>query len=331
MARRWSMNPEIQAIGEAAEYAATVAAQLRRDIDPQQWAIVKAEHAQIQAHLKDVSTVLQSLSGATLGGGNGNPDVQRVEQIPGRRMPFEFLTEIAIPPDTLTELPGTITIDQSGPFIAESRIITFLSQYQFQFRDPESQQVFPFLGRSNGRFRPVSSMQDILDGQLPADVTRVVAFPGTGDPSYSSPALHSPYRTMEFDARITLRALANSYPRSNIPVPTSMWTTNINNPFPLAALDFFGRNEVIELRVTPQHTNNPRAGNLQAFAAAGSPYPYLDAQYDHHEGIADPYNAAVTTSDPDPVTRVPVGILIAGFKGYRIIQPAGAVVNIGMV
>ena len=173
-------------------------------------------------------------------------------------------------------------------------------------------------------------MWDTMDGHLPADVVRLIAFPGTGAPSYASPSNHSPYRSMEFDGRIEERALSNSFPRSNISVPSCFWTTQINSPFELGALDFYGRSDVIEFRVTPTHINNPNFGNLSGYGAGGV-FPFLDSQYDHHEGINDQENPIVVAGDPDPVQRLPQGIIIIGLHGYRIIQPPGAVVNLGMV
>lgn len=330
-------SPEMDQIRRTAEWAAQEArraaeqAQASGSNIDQAVAQVRREHELVMQNLTDLSNVLASLQTNRIGGGSGNPDVQRIEDIPGRRVPFDLLTEINIAANDTSIRTGTSTISQTGPFVAVARYCAFLSQYTFSFRDPETGDTLPtFLGRSNGRFRPIHSAGDVMDAILPADVQRIVAFPGTGDASYSSPALHAPYRTMEFDARIEIKEQGSGYPRSNIPVPSPFWTTFINSPFPLGALDFYARAEVIQYSVQPQHVNNPRSGNLFGFTAGGI-FPFSDAQFDHHEGINDPENPAVGEDDPDPVTRIPTGVLIIGQHGYRIIQPPGAVTQAGSV
>ncbi len=328
--RVFSLDPEKQALFEMVQGTYAKMREIERNVAPEEIGAVRREHQLVMNHLRDLGNVLTALKGEKIGGGSGDPDVVRIENVPGRRIPFDFLTEIPINANDTSIRQGTITIDQSGPYVAQARCMTFLSQFQFQRRDPESGIIGTFLGRSNGRFRPPHSAWDVMDAFLPADTVRLVAFPGTGAPSYSSPALHSPYRTMEFDARIEVRAQSNSYPRGNIPVPSAFWTTQINAPFQLGALDWFGRNEVVDFLVQPQHVNNPPVGNLFGFGAGGV-FPFADAQYDHHEGINDEEDPAVVTGDPDPVTRLPVGLVIIGFHGYRIIQPPGAVTNVGML
>jgi len=301
-----------------------------QNIDASRLQQIEAEHKLMSQNMTDLSNVLQALSTDRIGGGSGNPDVQRIENIPGKRYPYDYLVEIPIDANDTSTRTGTVTISQEGPFIAVARYATFLSQYAFQVTDPETQAQGNFLGRSNGRFRPISSATDFLDSILPADTQRVIAFPGTGAASYSSPALHAPYRTMQFDGRITVREQGSSLPRSNIPVPSSFWSQFINSPFQLGALDFYARANVIEFRVEPQHVNNPSAGNIQGIGAGGV-FPFSDAQFDNHEGINDPENLAVIDGDPDPVTRLPAGTLIIGMHGERIIQPPGAVVNTGSI
>lgn len=289
-------------------------------------------YQEIMQHLTDLSTVLKQLNFDRIGdplAASGPPykGILRIEDIPGRRVPFDYLVEIPIDANDPSEQQGSITISQTGPFVAVARYVTFLSEYQAQFTDPETATVATFLGRSNGRFRPTHSAWDLFDAALPADTSRVIAFPGTGAPSYSSPASHAPYRTMEFDGRILIRQQGSGYPRSNIPVPSTFWSTQINSPFNLGALDFFARSEIVEFNVTPTHVNNPNAGNIQGIGAGGV-FPFLDAQFDHHEGIDDTLNPAVAPGDPDPVQRLPAGRIIIGFHGYRIIQPPGVVTDL---
>lgn len=289
-------------------------------------------YQQVMQHLQDLSLVLKSLNFNRIGdplaaAGPPYQGILRIEDIPGRRVPFDYLVEIPINANDPTTQQGSITISQTGPFVAVARYVTFLSEYQGQFTDPEDGAVATFLGRSNGRFRPVHSAWDLFDATMPPDTSRVIAFPGTGAPSYSSPASHAPYRTMEFDGRIVVRNQGSGYPRSNIPVPTTFWTTQIQSPFNLGALDFFARSEVVEFVVTPTHINNPNAGNIQGIGAGGV-FPFLDAQFDHHEGINDTLNPIVAPGDPDPVRRLPAGRIIIGLHGYRIIQPPGVVTDL---
>lgn len=291
---------------------------------------IRAEHRRIQQQMTDLGQALQALRTERIGGGSGNPDIQRIENIPGRRVPFDFLVEIPINANDPAIQQGTITVSQEGPFVATSRYATFLSRFEFERIDPETQERATFDGRSNGRFRPIHSSWDMEDGRLPAEVQRILAMPGTGAPSYASPSNHSPYRTMEGDFRIEVKNQGSGYPRSNITVPSTFWTTQVNSPFALGALDFFARAEVIEFEVSPQHLNNPAAGNLSGYGAGGV-FPFVDAQFDHHEGIDDREDGAVGEGDPDPITRLPNGILIIGFHGFRIIQPPGAVAQLGTV
>ncbi len=71
----------------------------------------------------------------------------------------------------------------------------------------------------------------------------------------------------------------------------------------------------------------PETGN------AGTGYPFLDGQYDAHEGVCTPGAATLGDGNPilpnvlatDSVQRLPDGILTLGWEGYRIIQPIGPV------
>lgn len=326
-------SPELQQIADMSNWAAAAARRAEEiatatggSIDAAV-AAVRGEHKLVMQHLTDLSSVLQATRYDR--SGNGNPDIQRVENIPGKRVPFDELVAIKIAANDTSIRTGTITISQEGPFVAVARFASFLSQFSFQVTGP-NQAVANFIGRTNGRWRPVSSATDMFDAHLPADVERLVAFPGTGAPSYSSPALHAPARSMEFDARITMLNQGSSFPRSNIPVPSSFYSTFINSPFQLGALDFFPRADIIEFRIQPQHVNNPNSGNLFGFGAGGV-FPFSDAQFDHHEGVNDTENLAIQPGDADPVVRLPEGTLLIGLHGYRIIQPPGVVVNLSSV
>jgi len=276
----------------------------------------------LMQQLKDLSTVLEHTTQNNKGTSVYGEGIERIESIPGRRVPFDMVLEIPIGDDIDTKLQDSVPISNTGPFVAVARMATFLSEYQFSVVDQETLAVSSFNGRSFGRYRPIHSAWDINDGALdPQGALGALAAPGTGAPFWTSPTTHSPFRTMQTDLRIKQSEGGSSYPRSNRPVPSPFWTTQINSPFPLGALDFYARNEVVDFEVTPSHTNNPEAGNLQAFATP--PYPFLGQQFDHHEGIADPQLGSVGADDPDPVTRLPRGTLFVVLHGYRIIQPPG--------
>lgn len=279
--------------------------------------------------LKNISDALSAVKskGVGYGGGASVADhIRYIEQIPGRRVPFDMLVSIPISANATTVQQGTLTVSQDGPFIASARFAAFQSTYQFSVTD-EGGSTAAFQGRSYGRYRPIHSMWDSLDAAAGVfQPTAGAALPGTGAAIYASPSNHSSFRSMEWDGLIQFMNQGSAYPRSNIPVPSAFWTSQVNSPFQLGALDFFERGETMQWQVTPTHTNNPAAGNVSAFAApAGSPFPFLDSQYDVHEGIVDPGPAGATAVTPDAVSRLPDGILIIGFHGFRVIQPPGPV------
>ena len=329
-----NLRAELEQIRQQANWAAGAARQAYEAArsagnQPAMEQIV-ADHRRMGAELQGLASLVAGLKMERIGGTNGDPNVQHIENIPGTRVPFDMLVEIPIDAGSTEAKQGTITVSMEGPFVAEARMCTFLSQFSFQRTDPESAQVTTFLGRSNGRFRPIHSAADHNDSLLMPETQRVVAFPGTGAASYASPSNHAPYRTMEGDFRVMVRKQDDGFPRSNISVPSTFWTTYVNSPFELAALDFFSRASIIEFTVTPQHINNPSAGNMQTYGAGGV-FPFLGAQFDHHEGIMDPLDNTLVAGDPDPITRLPKGVLIIGFRGYRIFQAPGAVVNLASV
>jgi hypothetical protein len=251
---------------------------------------------------------------------SGDPHIQRVENIPGRRIPFDMLVDIPVRASDSGTLQGSITIDQEGPFVATARMATFLSAASFTVRGTGST-LARFQARSFGRYRPIHSAWDLGDGHPFSQIAMPLAFPGSGNPHMASPSNQASFRTMQGDFRVQITNAGSSYPRSNMEVPSTFWTKAINSPWELGALDFFERNEVITVKVLPQHPNNPQYGNVQQFAAGNTMYPTLSSQWDCVEGIDDRVLPDETT---DPVTRVYDGILTIGFHGYRIIQPAGA-------
>ena len=252
----------------------------------------------------------------------GDPHIQRIENIPGRRIPFDLLVDIPIGNNISATQQGTITVSQEGPFVAVARFATFLSTYQFQVRDPETGGApATFQGRSFGRYRPISSVFDLNDGQPYSEVSQLVPFPGTGAPHVASPSNESPFRSMETDLRILFTNAGSSFPRSNQEVPSTFWAKHIADPFELGALDVFERGEVLAFNVLPLHVNNPPFGNIQQFGAPNPAYPFLESGWDAVEGINDQNDPAA--ADADPVTRLANGILTIGFHGYRIVQQPG--------
>lgn len=287
-----------------------------------------ARNAQLQQQLergqRSMQELADTLSRTRQSGGSAmTPDhIQYIEQVPGRRVPFDLLVKIPIGSNVTSEQQASTTISQDGPFVAVRRVAAFLSQYTASYTNPQTQAQSAFVGRSFGRWRPIHSMWDLQDAS--AGVMQSVTggpMPGNGVPIFASPSNMSSFRTMEFDGLVRFLNQGAAYPRQNDPIPSAWYTEQINSPFDLPALDFFEKGESLQWLVTPTHPNNPSYGNASGFGASGN-YPFLPSQYDVQEGIADKEILNQTT---DPVTRLPNGILYIGFSGYRIIQPPGVV------
>ena len=91
------------------------------------------------------------------------------------------------------------------------------------------------------------------------------------------------------------------------------------------------------IKVEPTHVNNPPYGNVtgqHVFPITANNltgWPFTDGQFDAHEGVATPGSSTWEQNDPnvpnilavDAVTRLPRGLLIMGWEGYRINQPMG--------
>jgi len=306
--------------------------------------------AKMVGRLDELSRVTSAMS-AIRSGATKDPGVRLIEDIPGRRVPYVMLVDIPLGADTTSIREGSVTISQEGPFVAVRRMATFQSAYEFQVTDPVSSQVARFAGRSFGRYRPIHSVCDTNDSQYNAwsdasrwylaALTNPDAVPGPAaelpSAALSLPSNMSSFRTMEFDGRISVINAGSSYPRQNISVPSSFWASECNSPVTLGALDFFERGEVLTVRVQPNHVSNPPAGNVDGdciFPNAAAPgWPFVEGQYDSHEGICTPDASTLATIRPfepalianDPVARLPDGILTIAWEGYRIIQPVGPV------
>lgn len=233
-----------------------------------------------------------------------------VDEIPGRVIPQDFLVDIPIAAGEVNEQPGNILVTMEGPFVATARVAIYRSDYTFRYQS-DNGSVSAFNGRSNGRFRPISSNSDIMDairafeqpsmyqpsfigavydsatpaivpvdnplgvGLHSTDQTNLIPnFPGSGRPLNPSPLAMSAFRTMSFDALIAVEVAGANFPRQNIRVPSAFWTKNFGEPVELGALDVFEPGDSVTVKVTPTHPSNPAYGNVRSLAHGGSDYTY---------------------------------------------------------
>jgi len=323
-------NPDFQEVAQAANAGAAGARKMLTDLQVAEgkWSQRYADlETQLRATQSNYEALRAAVSRVQVGGspGRGGIDlnIQRIENIPGRRIPFDYTVDIAIPAGSTASVQGSISISQEGPFIAVARYAAFNSAYQFRYTTPFSTTGAVFNGRSNGRYRPVHSTYDVNDGQPVSAVTYAQAFPGTGAPHIVSPANEASFRSMEMDFRIQQREGGSSFPRSYLEIPSALWVKGLGEPNPLPALDFYERGEVIQFNLVPLHQPNPAFGNISGFATGFTDFPFIDSQWDAIEGINDEAQD-IGDSQTDPVTRLPNGILTIGYWGYRIIQAPGA-------
>ena len=194
-----------------------------------------------------------------------------------------------------------------------------ISTYSFQVSTQDSKSRFN--GRSWGRQRPISSHLDLLDAQQGWDW---YAYPDsiplsdmqTPTAGLELPNNRSPFRTMEWDGFISIKSTV--YPRQNQRVPSSLWAPGFSQQQQLPVLDYWEKGDIIEFEIEPLHLNNAGGGNVQAYFGA---MPYQDGSFDGHEGVM--YPGWNTEGTPDPIQRMPSGILVVGFSGFRILQPPG--------
>lgn len=313
------MNFQQQVLHQLNQAAATARDALARSARAE--AASGAYYAQAQQLAGELEAMKRVVANLEVERSGAPASIQRVENIPGRRIPFDSLVDIAIGDAVQSVQQGSITISQEGPFVGVSRVLAFLSTFEFQYRDPTSGATSAFQGRSYGRYRPTHSAWDLNDGQVSPQVSMATAFPGTGAPHITSPSTASSFRSMEADFRIIVENAGSSFPRSNQEVPSAFWSRQINEPFELGALDVFERGEVIVFKVLPLHPNNPSYGNLSAFGAPNPAFPFITAGFDAVEGINDQNDPVASTTDP--VTRLANGIVTIGYHGYRMIQQPG--------
>lgn len=260
----------------------------------------------------------------------GQAGIVRIEDLPGRRVPYDLLVDIPIGYNSTAIHQGSVTISQVGPFVAVRRVMAFQSAYQFQVTTDGETALFA--GRSFGRYRPTSSVADYQDANGSNGSFNVTVPYASGDliGIPETPSVMSGGRSMVFDGRIVMENAGSSYPRQNISVPSVFWSEGIASPVDIAALDFFERGEVITFNIQPNHVNNPAAGNVDGSLLYGSGAPFLNGQFDRHEGIGTPDLFTFPGGDftplaTDVVSRLPNGILTIGYMGYQIQQPVGPV------
>jgi hypothetical protein len=242
-------------------------------------------------------------------------DMRYVDSIPGKRVPFDMVVSQAVGADDVGPWDVPMQISADGYFVATHRYATFLSSFSFQVAG-EGGDVATFAGRSSGRYRPVHSALDLMDGQGGWNPAVGAANPGTGIWQVEHVTNRSGFRTMEWDGTIEMRATDSDYRRQNNPVPSSMWASGFNALLKLSVPDVFKPATTIMFHVQSNHINNPAAGNIAAVVGS---LPYIDGQYDGHEGIG--YPAAVPAETPDTKTRRPDGILVLGYMGHMILAP----------
>lgn len=321
------VNHKLQQLeGQLNQRINAIAANSRKNYEQVQVAQMET----LQKMEQGLSAMGSILSGLNMNRSQGSGQgITRIEQIPGKRVPFDYYVTIPINAGDSTEQSQTFTVSQEGPFVATHRWAVFVSRHQIQVTVDETTSTF--FTRSYGRQRPVHSVTDLLDGH--AAMTTTLSNPYTSGAYVAAlglPSNISNFRSMEFDGLISVSDQGTTLPRQNAPIPTSQWAEETNKAVPLSALDLFERGTIVQFTVKPLHINNPAAGNVNGqnvFGAAG--WPFLAGQYDPHEGIVTPGAFTVTDEDgitpivSDIVERVPNGELYIGFRGYRIFQPPG--------
>lgn len=171
-------------------------------------------------------------------------------------------------------------------------------------------------------------------------------FPGTGRPLVVSPLSMASGRSMTFDGTIAITPQGAQFNRQNIPVPSSLWSDGFNGPVDLSCYDVLEPGEEVIVRVNPLHINNPAFGNISSLVANNAVYtydnttgvaannplpvgswPFLQGQFDGHEGINDETIDGDANVTVDRVDRVFDGTLYVGFMGFRIVSAPGGVLS----
>ena len=242
--------------------------------------------------------------------------LKNVDAIPGRRVAFDMIVSIPVAADSAGPYEQSMYVTPDGYFVATHRYAAFLSAYVFQVTG-EGNETATFNGRSNGRYRPIHSACDLLDAQGGWNDPVGAADPGDGTVQVEHQTNRSGFRTMQFDGTVEVVVRDSDYRRQNNAVPTALWAPGFTGIQELPVPDVFKPGTTVDFSINANHTNNPAAGNIQNVVGA---LPYLDGQFDGHEGIA--YTAAVQAETADAITRRPDGVFICGYFGYRILAPS---------
>lgn len=313
------------------------------------------------AKLSGIESVLGSLQVSRTGGfGDDSPERRNapmlrdpsghgyvsLDQIPGRHIPYDLMCRIPIVDGQAGQLTQTMYIDPSGPFVAVARYAIFQSLHTFEVQTGDGNSA-TYFGRSNGRFRPVSSSSDVNDAiraftqpsqyqpsylgaiydgkhivavgnpagvnpnSLPDSLVNLLSnFPGNGRPIIASPYSMSSFRTMGFDGLVSVETKGSSFRRQEIAVPSTFWTKRDGGMQKLGTLDVFEPGEVIQVAVTPQHVNNPAYGNI------------ADQQYFNTAGDAFTFDPArgIAANNPAPLGKFPA--LAGQYDGHEGINNA---------
>jgi hypothetical protein len=281
---------------------------------------------ELKTQQQQMMQMVGTLGSANASVSRGRPDILRVEEIPGTRVPFDIVVQFGVQANQSGVLTVPYQLSMDGPFIAVSRYAVFMSAYTFQVQT--EQEIARLVGRSFGRFRPVSSHLDLMDGQagtpLPFAPAALNYDCDALDPPVGGivlPDNRSPFRTMQWDGFISVKN--QIYPRQNAMVPSAVWAPGFEQRMDLSVLDYYEKGDLIEFQIEPSHVNNPAAGNVQNLLGS---MPQLRSQFDAAEGVLYP-EAQCGVGEADVVTRKPDGFLYVGLHGFKILQPGGVAIR----
>lgn len=273
------------------------------------------------ARLNGMADVIRGLDVSKMSGGGGGrangpmakvrsdrgDSLLSIDMIPGRCYPYEATCDIAIDSNSTSQAQGTITINMDGPFVAVGRYAVFRSNYTFMVSGADA----TYLGRSNGRFRPISSAQDTADALRAFDqlnqyqqpyVGAVVSagailpvgnpagiYPTTGAaagsadltnmlpnfPGTGRPLVASPFNASPFRTMSFDGLIAYETLGSQF---RRQWNQQgIPSHFwdtvkEMGCFDVFEPNDVVQIRATPLHPMNPEFGNIQGLGVINPDY-----------------------------------------------------------
>lgn len=235
----------------------------------------------------------------------GSDSVVSINEIPGKCIPFELSVDILFNQGEIAMKTGSKQVNTDGIFVAVGRAITFRSMATFTVQGGQASAN----GRSFGRFRGVSSADEVFDAvkafeqpnnfqptfagaaalggnvvpvynplavnQFSLDPTNInPAFPGTGRPYVASPSNGSPYRTMGFDGLIAYQTLGSNFRRQQDPdgTPSHVW----NQIREFGCFDVLEPTDTVQFQVKMLHPLNPEAGNINALGVPNDDYSYDD-------------------------------------------------------